>query len=243
MAAGLLGRTSIEDAGGPALVAAVDDDPDPAVRVAALEALARLRRPADRRRRRAGLPRPTTIPRPRGRGPGAGRGRPRPAGDRWRCRSIDELAADPSPGRARGDRLALRRARPRGRLRADLRRPARRDAARPTEWPASMRSAGSAARCRTGRPRASWPTRRRGSARRPLDALAASARTPEVALDVAIAPSTTTPRSSARRPPRRSRGRDRAPPGVLDVLAGGSQRAQDAALSALDGHGPEVRDA
>ena len=41
MAAGLLGRSSIEDAGA-ALVAAVDDDPDASVRVAALEAIARL---------------------------------------------------------------------------------------------------------------------------------------------------------------------------------------------------------
>lgn len=238
MAATLLGRTSVEGAGS-ALVALVDDDPDPDVRATALNALAKLGGPptaaaaaeaclADRdpRVRVAAIRVLGTIVRD----PGAIRAIPR----------IDDLALDPDPSVRAATAWLF------GTMDLDADAEAI-IAALLDGRSAAERVAGLEALSELGR---SVPA---GIARLLLtdpspSVRAAALRAISTAGDLgtwsdeaiaALDDSTSEVRQAAARG---LAALDDAPDGLFVVLATGSPRAQDAALRALDGHGPEVRD-
>ena len=238
MAADLLGRTDVETAG-VALVRVVDDDPSPEVRAAALEGLARLGGPtiaaaaaeaclvdADPRVRIAAIhalggviPDPNVID-----------AIPR----------IDELIADPVPG-VRGAMAWLF---------GSIGEEAQAEAIIATLLDgrtADERVAGLGAMRHLGRPVPDGiarllltddsPAVRTGA----IGAIAASGqleRWDQEAIAALGDPVIEVRRAAAAG----LASLDRTPPGVFDVLADGTQPAQDAALRALDGHGPEVRD-
>jgi HEAT repeat protein len=238
MAAGLLARTSAE-AAGAALMSAVDDDADAGVRVAALDALATLGGPpraaaaaeatlndADERVRVAALRALVTLS-------------DDVAATIHAAPMIVELSRDPSPAvrAAVACLLASRGPDPRStRIIAGL-----------LEGPdEARRIAGLDAVRRLGDPLPIGPVRALLSDPSPrvraaaLDALAvtrdADATIPD--LVTALDDDAQEVRAAAARA---LAGLETTPAGLLAVLADGSPRAQAAALSALDGHGPEVR--
>jgi HEAT repeat protein len=238
MAAGMLGRTSVEGAG-PALVEAVDDDPDPAVRAAALDALAELGGPPtaaaaaeavlsdpDARVRVAAL-----------RAIGAVVHEPNVV---LSIPIIEELATDPEPA-VRAAVACLYGA-------VDLDAEAEEIVAGLLDSPdEAARAAGLVALRRLGRRVPAGIARESLSDRSPrvraaaLDAIAAGDGA-DAPVDIeieALDDDAAVVRSAAARA---LRARHTVPPEVFEVLSGPSARAQDAALVALDGHGPEVRD-
>ena len=238
MAATLLGRTTMEGAG-PALVALVDDDPDPDVRATALNALATLGGPptaaaaaeaclADRHPqvRVAAIRVLGTIVHD----PAEIQAIPR----------IDDLALDPDPSvRAAtawlfgtmdldADAEAIIAALLDGRKEAD--RVAGLDALR--ELKRSVPAGIARLLLTDPSPRVRAAALKAISAAGDLETWSDEAIT---ALD--------DPTSEVRQAASHGlAGLEDAPAGLFDVLATGSPRAQDAALRALDGHGPEVRD-
>jgi HEAT repeat protein len=73
-----------------------------------------------------------------------------------------------------------------------------------------------------------------------IDAIAAGAG-PAMPVDVALAALDDDAAGVRTAAARALRARDDVPPELLDILSSPSVRAQDAALSALDGHGPQVQ--
>jgi HEAT repeat protein len=238
MAAGLLGRTSVEGAG-TALIRAVDDDPDPAVRAAALEALTTLGGPPpaaaaaeaclldlDARVREAAVralgavsPDPTTIG-----------GIP----------TIADLVHDPDPGvraaiaclfGSRGPEPSSERI-----IGALLDGP---DEAERIAGLDAVGRLGDAVPIGWVRPHLADPSPEVRAAT--VDALAASSDAAAVLPDLLAAlddESEAVRRTAALALSRR----ETTPPGLTDLLATGSPRAQEAALTALRGHGPDVRE-
>ena len=238
MAASMLGRTSVEGAG-TALVDAVDDDPDPAVQAAALIALAELGGPptaAAAAEARLADPDPHVRK-------AALRALEAVVQDRETVLAIpilEELAADPEPD-VRAALACLYGA-------VDLDAEAEAIIAELLDGTdEEARAAGLDAIRRLGRrvpagiageSLADPSPRVRAAA---IEAIAAGAGedAPIEEELAALDDDAPTVRAAAARA---VRAREHVPPELFDILSGPSPRAQDAALSALDGHGPEVRD-
>ena len=238
MAAGLLGRTSVDGAG-VALVRVVDDDDDPGVRVAALEALASLGGPPtaaaaaeaclvdpDARVREAAVRTLGAV----ARDPAAIFAIPR----------IDDLTEDPDPN-VRAAMACLF-----GSVGLDSDAEAI-IAALLDGTDDDERAAGLRAMRRLGRPvpagiagslLADPSPRVRAAA---FDAIAGSGEAGAWTAE-ALAALDDESRLVRIAAARLLGGLDRVPAGLLAVLERGSARAQDAALDALDAHGPEVRE-
>ena len=221
----------------------VDDDPDPGVRTAALEALATLGGPPSAvtaamaclaRRRRTGPCRGPSDP------GGAGRSMPRRSIPTRGSRGLPTTRARPSVGHSRAStaRTGRTRGRPgssrlcwpdramRQRL-VGLETDRRLGGAIPAE-------PGDPARRRPVSERSELPPWRRW--RRATTWTAPRSTSSWFALSTTTSP---TVRADCR--PAHCRTANCTPLGLLDVLSSGSNRAQEAALTALRGHGPDVR--
>ena len=238
MAAGMLGRTSVEGAG-QALVAAVDDDPDPGVRASALSALAELGGPPtaaaaaeavlsdpDARVRIAALRTLGAVVHERN--------------AILAIPIIGELAVDPDPG-VRAGVACLYGA-------VDLDAEAEEIVAGLLDaTDDGARAAGLDALRRLGRRVPAGIARESLADPSPqvraaaLDAIAAGDGA-DAPVDIEIAALDDDAAVVRAAGARALRARHTVPPEVFEVLSGPSARAQDAALVALDGHGPEVRD-
>ena len=237
MAAGLLGQASVDRAG-PALIRVVDDEPDPTVRVAALEALGDARRsPArDRRRTACLLDVDERVRSAALRTLGAlGLDAATIDTDPW----IEALAVDPSPA-VRGSLACLYASHgpdPRSTTIITGLLAAPGEADRLSGLEAARRLGGDVAvdQVRALLVDPSPPIRAAAVA-----ALAAQHDSDDVVGDLvnALDDDVDAVRMTAARA---LSDRERTPAMLLEVLTTGSSRAQEAALVALRGHGPDVR--